>query len=80
MTTPTRLTFTIYHAMAFAGLAAFAPLSIWSQEKPMTPAEKKETAVVLDPFTIVTERDTGFVASSSLAGGRLATDLKDTPV
>ncbi|MEN9635539.1 MAG: hypothetical protein RL077_3943 [Verrucomicrobiota bacterium] len=37
-------------------------------------------AVVLSPFTVSTDRDSGFVAASSLAGGRLATDLKDTPV
>lgn len=39
-----------------------------------------EPPVVLSPFTVSTERDDGFVATSSLAGGRLATDLKDTPV
>ena len=36
--------------------------------------------MVLSPFVISTERDAGFVAASSLAGGRLAGDLKDTPV
>ncbi|HRE79844.1 MAG TPA: hypothetical protein PLN52_02290, partial [Opitutaceae bacterium] len=35
--------------------------------------------VTLTPFTVSTERDVGFVATSSLAGGRLATDLADTP-
>lgn len=35
--------------------------------------------VTLSPFTVSTERDVGFVATSSLAGGRLATDLADTP-
>jgi outer membrane receptor protein involved in Fe transport len=36
-------------------------------------------AVVLSPFEVQTSRDVGFVATSSLAGGRLAGDLKDTP-
>ena len=36
-------------------------------------------AVQLSPFTVNTDKDTGFAASSSLAGGRLATDLRDTP-
>lgn len=36
--------------------------------------------VRLSPFIINTERDEGFVAASALAGGRLNTDLKDTPV
>ncbi len=44
-------------------------------EGPATP----ETTVTLTPFTVSTERDTGFAAASALAGGRLATDLRDTP-
>ena len=43
-------------------------------------ALKKTETVTLNPFQVNTEKDEGFVASSSLAGGRLATDLKDTPV
>ena len=37
-------------------------------------------AVMLSPFEVNTDRDTGFAANSSLAGGRLAGDLRDTPV
>ena len=44
-----------------------------------TSTKDQEEAVVLSPFTVNTSRDTGFVAASSLAGGRLATDLADTP-
>lgn len=40
----------------------------------------EEDVFVLSPFTVSTDRDYGFVAASSLAGGRLATDLKDTPI
>ena len=39
-----------------------------------------EDAVRLSPFEVNTDRDTGFAATSSLAGGRLASDLRDTPV
>lgn len=35
--------------------------------------------IELTPFTVSTDRDEGFVATSALAGGRLATDLRDTP-
>ena len=42
--------------------------------------EAAKDTVVLSPFLVSTERDVGFVATSSLAGGRLASDLKDTPV
>ena len=34
----------------------------------------------LDPFTVNADSDVGFVASSSMAGGRINTALKDTPV
>lgn len=36
-------------------------------------------AVELSPFIVTTEKDNGFVAATSLAGGRTATDLSDTP-
>ncbi len=42
------------------------------------PAPSK--AVVLTPFEVNADKDTGFAAASSLAGGRLAGDLRDTPV
>jgi outer membrane receptor protein involved in Fe transport len=35
--------------------------------------------VELSPFVVNTDKDTGFAAASALAGGRLATDLRDTP-
>ncbi len=46
---------------------------------PKPAATTGDDAVVLTPFTISTDRDTGFAAASALAGGRLATDLRDTP-
>jgi outer membrane receptor for ferric coprogen and ferric-rhodotorulic acid len=39
-----------------------------------------ESVVKLDPFSVQADSDVGFVAASSLAGGRIATALKDTPV
>ena len=39
-----------------------------------------DAPVVLSPFEVNTARDRGFVASSSLAGGRLAGELADTPI
>ena len=38
-----------------------------------------QETIELSPFVVNTDKDTGFAASSSLAGGRLATDLRDTP-
>jgi len=44
------------------------------------PAAAPQEAVKLDPFSVKADSDVGFVAASSLAGGRIATALKDTPV
>lgn len=44
----------------------------------VTAAPAKDV-VELSPFTVNSDRDRGFVAASALAGGRLATDLRDTP-
>jgi outer membrane receptor protein involved in Fe transport len=58
------------------------PLGLGAQTLPATatPPATQDEAVLLSPFVISTGRDTGFVAASSLAGGRLAGNLKDTPV
>ena len=45
--------------------------------RPATPAGGDP--IELTPFTVRTDRDEGFAATSALAGGRLATDLRDTP-
>jgi outer membrane receptor protein involved in Fe transport len=39
-----------------------------------------QDTVKLDPFQVSADSDVGFVAASSLAGGRISTALKDTPV
>lgn len=45
-----------------------------------TQGTNAEDGVVLSPFTVNADQDVGFVAASSLAGGRISTALKDTPV
>lgn len=67
------------HICAGILAAAVLPLRGLAQSAPPAPSVKEES-VVLSPFVISTDRDSGFVAASSLAGGRLAGDLKDTPV
>ena len=62
------------------GAALFALLFAQSEAQTanVDPADpKQEEALVLSPFTVTTERDTGYVATSSLAGTRIRTDLKD---
>ncbi len=57
-------------ALAIAS-AAFAQTSI-DTSSPET--------ITLSPFEVRTDQDKGFAAANALAGGRLSTDLKDTPV
>jgi outer membrane receptor for ferric coprogen and ferric-rhodotorulic acid len=59
---------------AAAGFAQTAPAPV------ALALEKEAPAVKLSPFEVNTTRDQGFVAASSLAGGRLASDLAETPV
>ena len=42
------------------------------------PASLDEEVIVLDPFTVVTEHE-GYKADDTLAGGRVRTQLRDTP-
>ena len=60
---------------AIAALVLVRPV-----EAQMAPGANATAPVVLSPFTVNTDKDDGFVATSALAGGRLNTDLKDTPV
>lgn len=64
--------------LALAALPAF-PLRAADAATPAT-AKPVEDAIVLTPFTVDAQRDVGFVAASALTGGRLSTDLRDTPV
>ncbi|MBI5692239.1 MAG: hypothetical protein HZC55_19320 [Verrucomicrobia bacterium] len=46
---------------------------------PAATADHLREIIALTPFVVDTSRDVGFVAAASLAGGRLAGDLRDTP-
>lgn len=61
-------------------LLAVGVYPVLAQVAPALPAGKEQEAVKLDPFRVSADSDVGFVAASSLAGGRIATALKDTPV
>ena len=41
--------------------------------------DSKSDAIVLNPFQVTTDKDNGYAADSSLAGGRANTPLKLTP-
>lgn len=55
-----------------------AERSVRPGKNPSDGAAPAET-IELSPFVVDTSRDVGFVATSSLAGGRLAGELRDTP-
>ncbi len=65
-------------------MAALLALSVSQMSGQTVPAPSSAAAesstVKLDPFQVSADSDVGFVAASSLAGGRIATALKDTPV
>ena len=62
-----------------AWIIAIVPLSTFAQSAQPSP-QLDDDLLVLNPFVVNVSKDRGFVAASSLAGGRLAGELKDTPV
>jgi outer membrane receptor protein involved in Fe transport len=66
-------------ALRFAPVLAAAVFVVASTCGNAQTAAKSDSAIQLTPFEVNTDRDTGFAAASALAGGRLATDLRDTP-
>lgn len=76
-----------YTLFALLAVAVGASMSAQSTGSATSPASsststlgKNDEVLALSPFVVRTERDDGFVAATSLAGGRLGGDLKDTPV
>lgn len=66
-------------ALPFAALLALTPL-LTAQSVPPAAAPKIEDDVVqLETFTVNTDRDIGYIAVDSLAGGRTNTPIKLTP-
>lgn len=59
-------------------LCLVAVASAQERAEPDSPAAAP--VITMNPFEVSAEQDEGFVASTSLAGGRLAGELKDTPV
>lgn len=58
------------------GLALITASALQAQQTPRSSDTPEET-LLLSPFTVQTERDTGYRATSTLAGSRLNTPLKD---
>jgi outer membrane receptor protein involved in Fe transport len=59
------------------GLGTYAKGQQTAAAPAATPPE--ETVVTMDPFTVDTSKDNGYIATDSLAGGRYASPIRDTP-
>lgn len=76
------------HVLALLSALTFGTGSLWAQtvapgqsdpaRNPHSPDSLEEETLILDPFTVVTEHE-GYKADDTLAGGRVRTQLKDTP-
>ncbi len=87
LTAPLLAAATWFAPTAFTQVAPTTPAPAEPSRTQPTPAAAPASAgtnpddgVVMTPFTVDAQQDVGFVAASSLAGGRIATALKDTPV
>src|SRR4051812_25211789 len=73
------------HSLVSALLLAASAATLLGQATTNNPATATTAApgdqspVVLSPFTVATEKDTGYIASDSLMGGRISTNLLTTP-
>ena len=67
-------------AILALALNSFAAYAQTAPPRPVAAKPAVDETIVLTPFTVDSQRDVGFVAASALAGGRLSTDLKDTPI
>ncbi len=62
---------------ALAVLAGAWPLAAQSVTTPPVKPEKEPEVLVLSPFEVKAEDDTGYAATETLAGTRIRTDLRD---
>jgi outer membrane receptor protein involved in Fe transport len=63
------------------GLGAYAKAQTAQTAQPEAAANPTpdQAVVTMDPFTVDTAKDNGYIATDSLAGGRYAAPIRDTP-
>lgn len=74
---PEVLTFAALVAWATPSLLAQTEIKAEDKKAESTVTVEDETTLVLSPFEVTTQKDKGYAASSSLAGSRLNTELRD---
>jgi iron complex outermembrane receptor protein len=79
----TRIDFSLTRRLWTIGLLAFLP-SVFAQEvappADAAPDESSEDVVVLSPFTVTKEKDSGYSATNTISGSRVNTPIKDLPL
>ncbi|HWA27472.1 MAG TPA: TonB-dependent receptor plug domain-containing protein [Lacunisphaera sp.] len=75
----------LFRSSVLALCSALSVGPMWAQTAADTPAgssssatSREEDVIVLDPFTVTTDHE-GYKADDTLAGGRVRTQLRDTP-
>jgi hypothetical protein len=63
------------HRWPFLLLLTFTPLGFGQGKLPATAPAAKDEPIQLSPFTVSTEKDTGYLAVDVMSGSRLATNL-----
>jgi outer membrane receptor protein involved in Fe transport len=62
---------------SFIAVGLFAASTAFGQAAPSSATPKEDEILVLSPFVVTNQKDTGYMATDSLAGTRLRTPLKD---
>src|SRR5687768_1769456 len=68
----------LYCILAACTVSAAATIHAQTSPAPAAPSVASDGTITLSPFEVNTDRDVGYTASNSLAGGRLNTELRDT--
>ncbi len=86
-TTPPRLHPSQGLLVVLSGLLLIAPLALLGQAVPSAtatvsdkPKDKEEDTLVLSPFVVNADKDSGYYATNSISGTRLDAAIKDTPM
>ncbi len=69
-----------YAGIVMSAAALVWPLAARAQQTAAPAAAEKEEIMVLSPFTVTTDKDTGYGATNSISGSRVNTAIKDIPI
>jgi len=68
------------HPLCLCAFTTATTISVFAQTLPENnSAREEEKTIVLSPFEVNTSQDSGYMATTTLAGSRLNTELRNTP-